>query len=75
MRIIVDFGEKQEWATMIPCDNISVIAMSKNLVYHNRAKHIALKFHYIKDVVEENQVNMVYCITRRSSIVTMSDQG
>lgn len=75
MRIIVDFGEKQEWATMIPCDNIFVIAMSKNLVYHNRAKHIALKFHYIKDVVEENQVNMVYCITRRSSIVTMSDQG
>lgn len=60
MRIIADFGEKQELATMIPCDNISVIAMSKNPVYHNRAKHIALKFHCIKDVVEENQVNMVY---------------
>lgn len=74
-RIMEDFGEKQELATLIPCENIYVIAMSKNPVYHNRAKHIALKFHYIKDVVEENQVYMVYCITRRSSIVTMSNQG
>ena len=62
-RIIEDFGEKQKEATPLLCDNKSAIAMSKNPVYHSRAKHIALKYHYIRDAVEENQVDIVYCNT------------
>ena len=37
--------------------------MSKNPVYHSRAKHIALKFHYIRNAVEENEIDLVYCNT------------
>lgn len=45
-------------------DNKFAIAMSKNFICHSRGKYVALKFHYIRDVVEENQVDMVYCITQ-----------
>ena len=59
-RVLKDFGEKQDSATPILCDNKSAIAMSKNSVYHSRAKHIALKFHYIRDAVEEKEIDVVY---------------
>ena len=62
-RVIKDFGEKQDSATPILCDNKSAIAMSKNPVYPSRAKHIALKFHYIRDAVEEKEIDVVYCNT------------
>jgi hypothetical protein len=28
---------------------------------HDKAKHIALKYHYIRDLVENNTVTMHYC--------------
>ncbi|KAL6145529.1 hypothetical protein ACLB2K_056215 [Fragaria x ananassa] len=62
-RVIEDFGEKQASATTILSDNKSAIVMSKNPMYHSRAKHIALKFHYIRDAVEENEIDLVYCNT------------
>ena len=62
-RIMQDFGEKQESATHILCDNKSAIAMSKNPVCHGKSKHIALKHHYIRGAVEDKEVDVVYCKT------------
>ncbi|KAM1117107.1 hypothetical protein ACFX19_007645 [Malus domestica] len=58
-----DFVEKQESATPILCDNKSAIAMSKNPIYHGKSKHIALKHHYIRGVVEDKEMDVVYCKT------------
>jgi len=44
------FGEKLETST-IHCDNQSCIKLSKNLVFHDKSKHIDLKYHYIRDIV------------------------
>jgi hypothetical protein len=43
-----DIVEKQEEVVHLYCDNKSVIAMAKNLVYHSRTRHIAIKHHFIK---------------------------
>ena len=61
--IMEDFGEKQGEPTPILCDNKSAIAMAKNPVFHNRTKHIARKHHFIRDVVEDTQIDIVYCKT------------
>ena len=61
--IMEDFGEKQGEPTPILCDNKSAIAMAKNPVFHNRTKHIARKHHFIRDAVEDNQIDVVYCKT------------
>ena len=37
-------------------DNKSVIALSKNHVFHNRSKHIKTKFHFIRTCLEEKKM-------------------
>jgi hypothetical protein len=38
-------------ATMILCDNQSCIKMTENPVFHDRLKHIEIRYHYIRDMV------------------------
>jgi len=39
--------------TNIPvmCDNNIAISLSKNPIFHSRAKHIEIKYHFIRDYV------------------------
>ena len=62
-RILEDIGEKQGEATQLFCDNKSAIAMTKNPVYHSRTKHIALKHHFIREAVEDDEIVIKYCNT------------
>ena len=45
-------------------DNTSAIDISKNLVMHAKTKHIAIKFHYVRELVEDKQVKMEYIYTK-----------
>ena len=60
-RILEDVGEKQEKATRMFCDNKSAIAMAKNPVYNSRTRHIAVKHHFIREKIEEQEIELVYC--------------
>ena len=42
-------------------DNQSAIAMSKNPQFHGRSKHIAIKYHFIREQVGKGTVKLVYC--------------
>ncbi|GAA0141466.1 hypothetical protein LIER_02603 [Lithospermum erythrorhizon] len=35
------------------CDNMSVISISKNSVQHSRTKHIDIRHHFIRELVED----------------------
>ena len=48
-KIFKDMGEKQSGPTTINCDNKSAIAMAKNPIHHNRTKHIAIKYDFIRE--------------------------
>jgi hypothetical protein len=37
-------------------DNLSLINISKNYIQHSRTKHIDIRHHFIRDLVEENIV-------------------
>ncbi|XP_066365482.1 uncharacterized mitochondrial protein AtMg00810-like [Miscanthus floridulus] len=39
-------------------DNESAIALSKNPVFHDQSKHIDVRFHHIRECVEENRVQL-----------------
>jgi hypothetical protein len=60
-RILEDIGEKQEDAVHLHCDNKSAIAMAKNPVYHSRTRHIAIKHHFIREAIEEGEVELKFC--------------
>ena len=49
--------------TVIFCDNQSCVKLSKNPVFHDRSKHINLKYHYIRDIVQKGVVKLQYIST------------
>lgn len=62
-RILEDLGQKQDGPTVIYCDNMSAIAMSKNPVFHARSKHIELRVHFIRDLVQKGEIQMEFLST------------
>ena len=50
-------------ATCIYCDNRSCIKLSENPVFHDKNKHIDIKYQYICDTVEKGVVKLQYVAT------------
>ena len=38
------------------CDNTDAIIISKNLVQHSHTKHIDIRYHFIRELVEDKVV-------------------
>jgi len=57
-RLLGELKGKQEGASTIFIDNQSAIALSKNPVFHDRSKHIDVRFHFIRECVEEGRVSV-----------------
>ena len=56
------FGSLKD-ATIMFCDNQSAIALARDHQYHARTKHIDVRYHFIRWVVEQGVVRLVYCPT------------
>ena len=44
-------------------DNQSAISIAKNPRFHNRTKHIGIKYHYIREQITNQTVELIYCPT------------
>ena len=49
--------------SILRCDSQSAIHLIKNQRFHERTKHIDVRFHFIRDVVEEGTIKVVKVIT------------
>lgn len=49
--------------TTIFCDDMSTIAVNKNLVFHARSKHIELRQHFICDLVSKREITLEFVNT------------
>ena len=52
---------------MVHCDNSSAIKLSKNPVFHGRTKHIHVRFHFLRELVEDGKIELVYCNTEEQA--------
>jgi hypothetical protein len=52
---------EEKTATVIMCDNSSTIQLSKNPVFHGKSKHIDVKFHFLRDLVNDGVIKLIYC--------------
>ena len=50
----------QKEPTEICVDNKSAIALAKNLVFHDRSKHIDTRYHYTRECVTNKEVRLEY---------------
>ena len=44
---------------MLHCDSQSAIMLAKNPMFHVKTKHIAVKYHFIQDMLEDKQMELV----------------
>jgi len=58
---LIGFPQKQP--TLIHCDNMGVISLIWNLVFHSCTKHIDVKHHYIQDCIEAKDITFKYIPT------------
>ena len=60
-QLISDLKNKPAGAIMIYENNQSAIAMSENPQFHGRAKHVDIKFHFIREFLEKEKVTLKFC--------------
>ena len=58
------FGDKLE-TMVVHCDNKSCKKLTENPIFHDRSKHIDMRYHYIRDLVQRKIVKLQYIATRK----------
>ncbi|KAK9930160.1 hypothetical protein M0R45_027212 [Rubus argutus] len=61
-QMLRDYGFTQGKLSIF-CDNTSAINISKNPVQHSRTKHIDLRYHFIRDLVEKDILELSFVPT------------
>ena len=62
-KLLMRLFDQELETTLIHCDNQSYIKLSENPVFHDRSKHIEIKYHYIRDMVQRGAVKLLYLVT------------
>ena len=57
-----EYGFKQGMLSLF-CDNTSAINISKNPVLHSRTKHIEIRYHFIRNLVEDKVLELCFIPT------------
>ncbi|GJY89530.1 retrovirus-related pol polyprotein from transposon TNT 1-94 [Tanacetum coccineum] len=55
--LLEELGHKQEKITLF-CDNQSALYLARNPVFHSKTKHIRVQYHFVREKLEEETVNM-----------------
>jgi hypothetical protein len=53
-----DYG--QTYKSVPLCDSSSAICLAQNPVFHGRAKHIKVRYHFLRDHVEKGDIEIKY---------------
>ena len=59
-KLLSNLFDLQLDATCIHCDNHSCMKLSENPMFHYKLKHIEIKYHYIRDMVQRGVVKLQY---------------
>ena len=62
--------EAEEGGTLLLLDNQSAIKLAKNPIFHKRSKHIAIKYHFIREKLESGQFTFEFVRTLAADQLT-----
>ena len=49
---------------VIYCDSTNAITISKNPMMHSKTKYIAIKYHFLRELVQDKEVRLEYVNTK-----------
>jgi ATP sulfurylase len=61
-------------ATLVYCDNVSVIYLSGNPIQHQHTKHIEMDIHFVREMVSRGQAHILH-VPSRHQIVDIFTKG
>lgn len=62
-QLLAEMEGKQPVQVELLVDNKSAISLAKNPVHHDRSKHIDIRYHFIRDCVENGKIGVNYVPT------------
>lgn len=62
--VLKDLKVQIERPFVLQMDNTSTITLAKNPVSHGRSKHIDVKYHFVRDMVNKGKDELKYCKTK-----------
>jgi hypothetical protein len=62
-RLLAEILNKEESSINLYSDNQSAIRIAENTVFHNRIKHVDVKYHFIREQVEDGKITLSYMNT------------
>jgi hypothetical protein len=62
-KLLVDLCGHEMYSTINHCDKQRCVKLSENPVVHNKSKHIEIKYHYIRDMVQRKAIHVQYLST------------
>ena len=72
-RLISDlFPDSLSAPTTLYGDNQSAIALAHGGQYHSRTKHIDIRYHFIRYIIEAGSIKLIYCPTDEQTADTLT---
>ena len=62
-QLLNDLHHQQDDPTILYEDNQAAVAISKNSQLHTKMKHIAIRYHYVREKVLDKTIDVQYCPT------------
>ncbi|GJR44195.1 hypothetical protein Tco_1312298 [Tanacetum coccineum] len=62
----VDYAKDpdKDRSVVVICDNQGAIHLSRNAMFHERTKHINMRYHFIRDIVESREIEVAKMDTK-----------
>jgi hypothetical protein len=57
-KIMSRLSEERLETIVIHCDNQSCLKLTENLVFYDRSKHMEMKYHFIRDMVQRHTIKL-----------------
>jgi hypothetical protein len=62
-KLLVGLFDLELEPTLIYCDNQNCVKLSENPVFHEKSKHIEIKYHFIRDMMQKGGMKLQYIST------------
>lgn len=63
-QFLIELGFRKDPSVLIRGDNQGAIALTENQEFHKRNKHIEIKWHWIREAVELQKIQISYIPTK-----------